>query len=67
MSLPGVFVIPEPPSKLESHKMSIIARDIDDFSPKNSAFSITIRASKIKGSIRDDAVFYPGSMFAYPN
>jgi hypothetical protein len=47
--------------------MSIMSRDINDFSPKNSTFSITIRTSKIKGSIKHDAVFYPGGIFTYPN
>jgi hypothetical protein len=61
-----VFLVPPPSSKLEILEEGIRSKDIDDFSLKDS-ISISIRTSKIRGSIIYDGVYYPGGVYTYPN
>jgi hypothetical protein len=66
MNLPeGLFVIPEPIFRTGKREGLIKSRVSPDFSLDNS-ISVNIRISKIKDSIKYDAVYYSGGIYEYP-
>jgi hypothetical protein len=52
------ILLPSDCAKIENVQI-MPSKIIDDFSP-NESFSISIRASRVKGSLLYDAVYYPG-------
>ena len=58
-----VFTIPPPYSKLENPDEGILSRVPNDFSTNEDRASLYLRASKIRGSIRDDALVFAGGTY----
>ncbi|MGH9972816.1 MAG: hypothetical protein ACRD93_02830 [Nitrososphaeraceae archaeon] len=57
-----LFIVPPPSSKIDSPARNVWSNAIDDFC-LNDFNSISIRTSKISGTLTYDAVFYPGNLF----
>jgi len=62
----GAFVMPPPYSKVVGLEEGIWSKDTDDFTLGKS-ISVSIRISKIRGSLRYHGLYFPGGPYIYPD